>query len=291
MVAPLQLAIKMLECFCLMRKAEKTPLVLVRFPCLDHGDFVEICKKVFFPTEPYTLGQYALAMAGLHILFSEFKDLAESAQQSEMLEKCADVCGTNFIVALSKYPLLVPPTLENIQTMFIAVSYLIVNQTTSRLLPANVSLLQAEQAAELSRPSMAWMYVTVAAQLCLTLGYHRRNPAREDDLAKRRIFWFVYILERDISLQLGRSSQLQDDDINTLKPEPRIDSGFHSWDILVLRSIEIARIEGRIYKDLFCAAALSESLAVRVQRAKDLASDLHALYENEKEVSNVPTAL
>ena len=132
---------------------------------------------------------------------------------------------------------------------------------------------------------MAWMYVTIAAQLCLTLGYHRKNPAREQDLAKRRIFWFVYILERDISLQLGRSSQLQDDDINTSKPEPRSDPGCRPWDVLVLRGIETARIEGRIYKDLFCAAALSESLAVRAQRAKDLASDLCALYANEQEVS------
>lgn len=60
-------------------------------------------------------------MGGLHILFSEFKDAAESPQQAEAVEKCADICGMNFLIALSKYPLLVPPTLENIQVLFIAV--------------------------------------------------------------------------------------------------------------------------------------------------------------------------
>ena len=131
---------------------------------------------------------------------------------------------------------------------------------------------------------MAWMYVTTAAQLCLTLGYHRKSPTREDDLAKRRIFWFVYILERDISLQLGRSSQVQDDDINAPKPEPSVEAGRRPWDMLLLRSIEVAKIEGRIYRDLFCAAALGESSAVRAQRARTLASDLDALYAMENEV-------
>lgn len=131
---------------------------------------------------------------------------------------------------------------------------------------------------------MAWMYVTTAAQLCLTLGYHRKGLTHEDDLAKRRIFWFVYILERDISLQLGRSSQVQDEDIDTPKPEPSMDAGRRPWDILVLRSIEVAKIEGRIYRDLFCAAALGELSAVRTQRVRTLASDLDALYAMEKEV-------
>ena len=147
-----------------------------------------------------------------------------------------------------------------------------------------ISYIKAEQAAELSRPSMAWMYVTTAAQLCLTLGYHRKSLTHEDDLAKRRIFWFVYVLERDISLQLGRSSQIQDDDINTPKPEPSMDAGRRPWDILVLRCIESAKIEGRIYRDLFCAAALDKPSAVRAQRARTLASDLEALYAMENEV-------
>ena len=121
--APLYSGPEELKCACLMRKAEKTPLVLIIYPCLDHAYFAEICQKVFFATEPYTLGHFALAMGGLHILFSEFKDAAESQQQAETLGKCAETCGTNFVIALSKYPLLVPPTLENIQVMFLAVCY------------------------------------------------------------------------------------------------------------------------------------------------------------------------
>lgn len=69
------------------------------------------------------MGHYALAMGGLHVLFSEYKDNAESSQQAEAFGKCADLCGLNFVIALSKYPLLVPPTLENIQVLFIAVCY------------------------------------------------------------------------------------------------------------------------------------------------------------------------
>ena len=99
--------------------------MLIRYPCLDHAYFAEVCQKVFFATEPYTLGHYALAMGGLHVLFSEYKDAAESSQQAEAFGKCADLCGMNFVIAISKYPLLVPPTLENIQALFIAVGYLV----------------------------------------------------------------------------------------------------------------------------------------------------------------------
>ena len=100
--------------------------MLIRFPCLDHAYFAGVCQKVFFATEPYTLGHYALAMGGLHVLFSEYKDAAETSQQAEALESCADLCALNFVIALSKYPLLVPPTLENIQVLFIAVCLAIV---------------------------------------------------------------------------------------------------------------------------------------------------------------------
>ena len=56
--------------------------------------------------------------------------------------------------------------------------------------------------------------ISSAAGLCQSLGYHRINTMvndnPEDRQTKIQIFWMIYMLDKTLSLRLGRSSILQD---------------------------------------------------------------------------------
>jgi hypothetical protein len=56
-----------------------------------------------------------------------------------------------------------------------------------------------------------------AASLCHSLGYHRYSTMKDDTgeqrTAKIHAFWFTYMIDKNLSLRLGRPSSLQDWDV------------------------------------------------------------------------------
>lgn len=90
--------------------------------------------------------------------------------------------------------------------------------------------VQAMYAVGISKATLAWHLTATAAQMCLTLGYHRAQPAQPEALgsidARAVLFWHVYTLERGLSLRLGRACVMQD------------------WDITIPRAVDYTAFPG-----------------------------------------------
>lgn len=125
---------------------------------------------------------------------------------------------------------------------------------------------------------MAWKFISVASDLCQTLGYHRLRSRRENDqplrAAQERLFWAVYGFEKGLSLRLGRSSNIRDTEI-TLQLDPDEP-----------RSTKLGRINGMVYDQLYSPAGLSRPDDERRHVAEALAGDLRELIrETTAEIS------
>jgi hypothetical protein len=134
-----------------------------------------------------------------------------------------------------------------------------------------------------SRPSLAWTLSTAAAGLAKGLGYHRHEARSDDekDNAKRTYsFWCLYLVEKSLSLRLGRASNLPDYDIS-LSPTQLLSTSSsvasQAWSLMMALWIRFATIQGDVYEQLYSPGALRASLQDRVSRADELSNRLISL--------------
>ncbi|KAK7432250.1 hypothetical protein QQZ08_001195 [Neonectria magnoliae] len=122
-----------------------------------------------------------------------------------------------------------------------------------------------------SKALSAWTFISAALSHCQTLGYHRLGATRGSEGALRdaqqRLFWTVYSFENGLSLRLGRSSGIQDADIML------------SIDPAEPRSVKVARIQKRVYNQLYSTAGQSLSSEQRRRSVQVLSKELRELIE------------
>lgn len=144
-------------------------------------------------------------------------------------------------------------------------------------------------AIDISKPSICWVLTSSAARLCQALGYHRAaslkglSPIQVEE--QQGLFWFVYVLDKGLSLRLGRSSVLQDYDIDvgtptTIFSEPSL----RPWNLIYIYWIKLAGLHGLAYEQLYSPRALSEKEDERARKAKALIVRLEQI---QKEITNV----
>lgn len=118
------------------------------------------------------------------------------------------------------------------------------------------------------------------------LGLHSsRALSTEPDKAQRKIhlFWAVYVLEKSVSLRLGRSSTIRDQDITV--PRPLMDRMMSSLAYNRMPDwIDVASFHGRVYDDLYSANALAQPPSVRASRANSLGSELKQMIASRDEL-------
>lgn len=116
--------------------------------------------------------------------------------------------------------------------------------------------------------------------MCQSLGYHRSVVDKGDTTAdinlKKYLFWFIYSMDKDLSLSLGRASTFQDYDIAVDFPDIPTDPGTRPWHILFRKWLMFSRIIGQIYEHLYSVKALSYSEAVRAEKVNELAEQINA---------------
>lgn len=97
---------------------------------------------------------------------------------------------------------------------------------------------------------------------------------------KLSVFWWVYIVDKGLSLRLGRHSIIQDYDIDVptiLNADPQADAaGFRNYFSL---TIACARVQGKVYDQLYSAGALNVTPQERETRVYQLAEELSVLRE------------
>ncbi|KAF0643191.1 hypothetical protein FPSE5266_07859 [Fusarium pseudograminearum] len=125
-----------------------------------------------------------------------------------------------------------------------------------------------------SNPEPAAMLIAAALRLAHAMNMHREssNVGLTESQAekRRRLFWMVYILDKDISLRMERPFGQDNDDMDVLLPsdgnlEPSRQGLFN------LR-IGLAIIQGQVYKELYSTRAIQKTNTQRAAAAQNLSS-------------------
>lgn len=137
--------------------------------------------------------------------------------------------------------------------------------------------------------SLSWNYLTAAAQMCITLGYHRDQPQQSEKKEARqrriRLFWLVYMIDKMLSLRLSRPSLLRDGDITAPFPfEHYEDTVGECLNPVIPKWVKMSRLQGKVYDDIYSPGALLRPEALREARARELAAELHAVFDSRDPV-------
>lgn len=123
-------------------------------------------------------------------------------------------------------------------------------------------------------PEPAAMLVAAALRLAQAMNLHREcsSPELTESQAekRRRVFWKVYILDKDISLRTGRPFGQDDDDMDVRLPSnANLEPG--NVDLFNCR-IGLALVQGQVYKQLYSVRAGRQTATQRAMAAQDLSS-------------------
>lgn len=132
---------------------------------------------------------------------------------------------------------------------------------------------------------MAWTLVTKASELCQTLGYHHIGHKSEDSKResshKQRLFWFLYVMDKGLSLRLGRASTIQDWDVTIPLPESTPEDQVSDQDLVSFlgMGVKVARCQGNMHELLYSSTSLTLPDHVRHSRVQILETQLGELGE------------
>lgn len=140
-----------------------------------------------------------------------------------------------------------------------------------------------------SLPTLCWTLVSTSARLCQSLGYHREASVSLSSSAvssaKRHVFWMLYMIDKIMSLNLGRASSFPDYDIDVEVFEPSTDERFRAWDEVLIGFIGLCKLQGRMYDELYSARARRKSESVRRGVVDERAKSLDDWHRELKSVS------
>ncbi|KAF4441557.1 hypothetical protein F53441_12006 [Fusarium austroafricanum] len=239
----------------LLKRARASPPGLFTFVCYFVGisDFSNLCRMVYFPTDDFTDSTFIIVNVGLYYLFLEQHTL--TTNNKPLKDEFASHLHTsrvNLETALANMSLFLSVKVETVQALLMGTLYAI----------------------DVCRPSVAWHLNSAAAQMCQTAGFHRkehstRNP--EETGIKMILFWYIYTTDKALALRLGRAPIIQDWEIDI--PRTFSFEGILSLETKAVASmwLSAATLQGQVYEQLFCPAALTQPPAVLAHRARLLA--------------------
>ncbi|KAI1502061.1 hypothetical protein F5X99DRAFT_171753 [Biscogniauxia marginata] len=231
------------------------PVMLAIIYCFTDIDrFTDHCRRLYFCTEDPTEATFILINSGLVYVFFEAALSATDPNQKAQYEACRDMCQRNLEIALAQLNLMMPATPENIEALLMGASFCIDD----------------------ARPSLAWLLVSRAAHMCRSLGWHQAHTMK-DDMPQTRadkslLFWCTYMLDKALSLRLGRAAVLQDYDISLPHIVPDAKAAYPGQEVMTLW-IKHAKVLGRIYERLYSPGALRQPDAMRVEQVHQLADE------------------
>lgn len=137
-------------------------------------------------------------------------------------------------------------------------------------------------------PEGAFVLLGLAARIASSLGLHRHlegfGLSRTEVEQRQKVFWLMYIMEKDLCNRIGRPSAIDDSDIGFEVPSQ--DSHHDDEIVISCRSIGIrkfypfqsmcglARIQSRIYNKLYSASSRETTPTERLQSISMLDAEL-----------------
>nr|RBR00310.1 hypothetical protein FVER53263_13797 [Fusarium verticillioides] len=218
---------------------------------------IDCCREIYFAVDNFSLPTFLIANATLRYLFQEKAQASQDPLSREEYRKLSQLCRDNLETAMNKFNVLAPPSLEKVEAFILGAIYAI----------------------EVSQPMVAWQLVSAAAGTCQTLGWHQIVP-KMDSATDRKIalFWFTYLLDKGLSLRLGRPAVIHDDEITLPERFDKADVP-GGWRDLLTQWIRHSRLVGRAYQDLYSPSALRKSAQERGERARNLMASLKRIMD------------
>jgi hypothetical protein len=99
------------------------------------------------------------------------------------------------------------------------------------------------------------------------------------------LFWSIYVIDKGLSVRLGRPCIIQDYDITITAPTCDPDVLDSAFKYSILFWMRVARIQGRTYELLYSPAALAQPDQVRASRAQALADELISIIKEKKDAA------
>ncbi|PYI13121.1 hypothetical protein BO99DRAFT_453747 [Aspergillus violaceofuscus CBS 115571] len=250
----------------LTKLSEKRPLFLYSYPINDLILFERLCQKVYFPTRAVSTGDVAAMHGILYFVMREFSSRNDDICEQFDLKNLITACKQSFEADLKRYDVHAVSSFEN-------------------AIALTMGILKAQDEA---KPLAGCYLLSAAVRHCQVLGYHRELTYRKDPdgnaHSKRRLFWTLYVTDKKMSLLLGRASYIQDHDIDAAVPVVSSDPAIRPWDEAFGWMIKFARIEGRIYDELYSAVACTIPSPERSQRMHALKAAMEECRRGRDEV-------
>lgn len=258
-----------------LRIAQDNPRIGYLWLCniMSIDSFTTRAIRVLFSSE-YSEADYIIVSIGLYWLFSILsfaspdQDLGSHVRREDLVRQGL-LCRENLETSLSTLPFHLPSDQDHTEALIMAAFYAIDN----------------------SKPSLAWSFCSASAQKCLSLGLHRDHVANEKNNFRNQnqwLFWTTYVIDKALSLRLGRPSNLPDYDITVLPPDPAQAPGPEPWsfaDLTFVSWIHVARIQGRAYEELYSPAGLRQPDQVRRARVKAMADEVMAVMQRSEDMN------
>ncbi|KAM6511792.1 hypothetical protein FALCPG4_016786 [Fusarium falciforme] len=225
---------------------------LLQFKSLGH--FTEYVVKACSPG-PITDAELILVHLGLYWLFYECSGVSTDLSTKHDYAAQASVCKNSLEIVLSNLSFHAPATVDYVHAMYVAAMYCL----------------------QMNKPNAGWAFISKASLLAQAIGMHSstamNSEVAEERQYKNRLFWGLYCLEKSIALRLGRCSTIRDHDMTI--PQPlREQRTSPAWFSSLPDGIELCRLFGLVFDELFSPSALVQSLSVRRSRAKVLSAKI-----------------
>ncbi|OTB09589.1 hypothetical protein M426DRAFT_316141 [Hypoxylon sp. CI-4A] len=221
---------------------------------LDDTSLIEtLCRSLYFPTEPLTVGHLTSTYGILYFIGKEFL-LTQSSLCNEFdLHAFTRTCEDNFDIGLKTHDILAQPSFHSILGLTLGVI-----KTYNQAKSFTCSML-----------------LSSAITHCQLLGYHRESTYTKrhgtERKNARRLFWTLYVFERTTSLLFGRPLKLHDFDIDTKYPETSANPGAKPWDESFIAFIKLAKLQGQAYQRFYSVEGASQPLTAKMEHVEDLA--------------------
>lgn len=224
-------------------------------------ELTELCKDIFFCVDPYPVSTAVIVHGHLQNLFHEFSWSITNAQDEARLLEYARLSKNNLDISLAHLTVLMPDSSNNISAL----------------------LYGAFEAVQAIKPNMAWKFNSTAITMCLSLGWHRATSYAGDTVlqtnSKLLKFWNLYVMDKSLSVRLGRASILQDYDIDVGLPNfGTTNSNLYMNKVFELWT-QAGMIQGQVYERLYSPKALKNG-----PRPGDLLEQIQILQDKLDEV-------
>ncbi|KAI1825856.1 fungal-specific transcription factor domain protein [Xylaria intraflava] len=241
-----------------MRHGPVPVMLAIIYTFIDYEHFIDRCRQLYFNTDSISEASFITVNTGLTYIFFEASLTASDAAKKARYEECRFMSQNNLEIALAQLNMMMPATAENIEALLMGACFCI----------------------DESRASFGWLLVARAAHMCRTLGYHQIHTMKDDEPQtkgdKSLLFWCTYMLDKALSLRLGRASVLQDFDISLPHQTPDAKAAYPGREVITLW-IQHARVLGRIYERLYSPGALRQPEALRTEQVCVLAREQRRL--------------